>query len=493
MSLFSHDARRFKFEVLKAVSERAYQGTLTVNSSEEIAHLLIPTTRADYRCCVYKEREVIRERVRMAMGFNPDPHLKTKSINQIVHVLEAACDGCSIKKIHITDSCRKCMGKSCLSACKFNAIKAGPNSMFIDYSTCKECGACAKVCPYHAIIETVRPCKQACAVDAISWDENDIARIDLSKCINCGACQSACPFGAIEDISWIVPVVELLKLNTPTTSVIAPSIQGQFKQATLNQIITGLKQLGFNQVVEAAVGADVIAWYEAQEAHQARQEQRVLTTSCCPAFAKMAEIHYPTVYQNNVSHLVSPMLVIGRWIKHYQPGTGVVFIGPCVAKKLEAIQNHSQPDIDYVLTFEELLALFESRGIDCTTLPSTTSETVSAHGRGFALGGGVANAVNQALQEQALPPVSTYFADGIQECKKALLMIKHNKSDYQLLEGMTCKGGCINGPAVIENQTTAIKQLKSENSTITQSISATIKQNDFHQISLAKGVSNVNH
>ena len=169
MSLFSHDARRFKFEVLKAVSRKAYAGTLSLSACDEIAYQLIPTTKADYRCCVYKEREVIRERVRMAMGFQPDPRSEKADASQIVQVLEAACDGCSIKKIHITDSCRKCMGKACLSACRFNSIKAGPNSMFIDYNTCKECGACAKVCPYHAIIETVRPCKQACVVNAITW------------------------------------------------------------------------------------------------------------------------------------------------------------------------------------------------------------------------------------------------------------------------------------------------------------------------------------
>jgi ferredoxin hydrogenase large subunit len=154
------------------------------------------------------------------------------------------------------------MAKSCMSACRFDAVHMGADRAIIDYDNCKECGACVKVCPFHAIVETVRPCKASCAVDAITMDENGIAQINEEKCINCAACQSACPFGAIEDTSWIVPVIQLINLETPMIAMIAPSIQGQFDSANLDQIKSGIRMLGFTDVVEVAAGADAVAWYE---------------------------------------------------------------------------------------------------------------------------------------------------------------------------------------------------------------------------------------
>ena len=230
MSLFEHEARQFKFDVLREVSKRAFNGKINEDTCDEIADLLIPGKKADYRCCIYKEKEIIRQRTRMALGKSPTP-VENDNKAQIVRVIEAACDGCSINKIQVTDNCRKCMAKACVASCKFDAIHIGNERAYIDYDKCKECGACKNACPFNAIVETPRPCKLSCPVDAITIGENKLAYIDEEKCINCGACQAKCPFGAIEDISWMVNVIEELNKGTKMYAIFAPAIQGQFDNA----------------------------------------------------------------------------------------------------------------------------------------------------------------------------------------------------------------------------------------------------------------------
>jgi ferredoxin hydrogenase large subunit len=465
MGLFEHEARQFKFDVLREVALHAYENTLTQNIEDELAYKLIPTTKADFRCCVYKEREIIRQRTRLAIGKTPNIRRKEDiRPKQIVQVLEAACDGCTIKKIQITDNCRKCMAKSCISSCKFDAIKMGADRAVIDRDKCKECGACVKVCPFHAIVETTRPCKSSCAVDAISMDENGIAQIDEDRCINCAACQSACPFGAIEDTSWIVPVIQLINLETPMIAMIAPSIQGQFDLANLDQIKAGIKMLGFTDVVEVASGADAVAWFEKNELKEKMAEGITLTTSCCPAFLNLAKQHFPTIYEKNMSTLASPMIVMARMLKKKNPNTGVVFIGPCVAKKQEAMSDGMFPDVDYVLTYEEVAAMLVAKRIYLNDLECDTNVESSVFGRNFAFGSGVSKALNQAAIEDGGFTFKSEYADGCQECKKQLMILRAGRFSADVLEGMSCKGGCGNGPAIIDNSNKVKVRFDSENS-----------------------------
>lgn len=458
MSLFEHEARQFKFDVLREISKRAYEGTLNEDTIDEVANLLINYKKPQSRCCTYKEKEIIRQRSRMALGKAPvtsDDH----SDDQIVRVIEAACDGCSIHKIQVTNNCRKCMAKACVSSCKFDAIGMGENQAFIKYDKCKECGACQKSCPFGAIIETQRPCKKSCPVNAISMDENQLAVIDEAKCINCGACQNKCPFGAIEDISEMVPVIESLKSKKKVFAIVAPSIQGQFDNADLAQIIESIKGLGFEGVYEAALGADAVAWYEKEDAKKHKSEGIKITTSCCPAFVSMAKKHFPTVYHENVSHMVSPMVAIGRYLKKHYPQNELVFIGPCVAKKNEV--KHSE--IDYCLTFEELGAMFVSRGIYPEAIKCEKIMPASVFGRNFSIGGGVSKAVLEALKEDGDESVTCEYADGSAACKKALLMMKAGKFDADVLEGMACVGGCVSGPVSIESPNIIKARMQKEN------------------------------
>lgn len=480
MSLFDHEARQFKFDVLREVSKRTFSGTLNEDTCDVLANILIPTQKADFRCCVYKEREIIRQRTRMAMGKAPVP-VENDNPKQIVRVIEAACDGCNIHKILVTDNCRKCMAKSCLASCRFDALKMGPDKAYIDYDKCKECGACANACPFNAIVETQRPCRKSCPVDAISFDENQIAVIDESKCINCGQCQAKCPFGAIEDMSWMVNVIEDLKAGTPMYAIFAPAIQGQFEDATLPQIKAGIRALGFEEVYEAALGADAVAWYEKEDAKKHKEEGVKITTSCCPAFVNMARLHFPTVYNANVSHMVSPMVAMGRYLKKHHPDHKVVFIGPCVAKK----QEMQDSEIDYCLTFEELAAMLVSQHIAVDSLESEPKDEASMHARNFAIGGGVSKAVVQALQENNDEAVTAIYADGAAECKKQLLMMKVNRFNADVLEGMCCVGGCVNGPATIENPAKTKARMTKENAAIKdKTIASTLETFDFSDIDL---------
>ncbi len=483
MSMFKNEARQFKFDVLREVAVLAFKDELTDEAGQMVARKLIQGTKANFRCCVYKEREILRQRTRLVMGKMADDSAQYNP-RQIVQVIDAACDGCTIRKIRITDNCRKCMAKSCMASCNFGAVSMSGDRAVIDYDKCKECGACARNCPYNAIVVTERPCAQKCPVDAIRWNEDSIAVIDENKCINCGACQSACPFGAIEDISWIVPVIQLLNMKTPMRAIIAPAIQGQFDSATLPQIKKSIEMLGFKEVLEAAIGADAVAYGEQAELLEHMESKTPLTTSCCPAFVNMAKMHFPDQYKENVSSMVSPMMALARKLKKEYPNEGVVFIGPCLAKKQEAMEDFTA--VDYVLTFEELAAMLVSKNIYCSELQVDEEEYPSIFGRNFAQGGGVSKAVVQVAKERGVGENATaYYADGCAECKKQLLLMKAGKFTFDILEGMSCTGGCIAGPAMIESAIVTKGRMAKENMAKEQkTIAKSLENYDFNGVDL---------
>lgn len=481
MGLFKHDARVLKFDILTEVAKRTFEGNLTDESIQKYIYQLAPGNKTQFRCCVYKEREILRQRARLSMGRMANDETEHHP-KQIVQVINAACDGCTIKKIQVTDNCRKCMAKSCMGACAFGAISMGEKRATIDYDKCRECGACARSCPFKAIVVTERPCKASCPVDAIGYDEDGLAVINEEKCINCGRCQAACPFGAIEDISWIVPVAQLLRMETKMVALVAPSIQGQFSTANIGQIKKAIKMLGFSEVIEAAVGADIVAYYEHEELKKHIEENKPLTTSCCPAFVNMAKIHFPDVYKENVSTMVSPMMATASLIKEKYPDHGIVFIGPCLAKKQEAMEEFTS--VDYVLTFEELAALMIAKKIHPSDLEVEEEKMVSNFGRNFAQGGGVSKAVVEVSKEKGDGEFTSFYADGAFECKKQLTLLKVGKFPYQILEGMSCDGGCVNGPCTIEDAIITKGRMGKENLGRTSNIIDSIEHYDIKQSNL---------
>lgn len=439
MRKFDTKVQHLKYKVLREVARLAWKDELLENVLN-IPKIIVPGKTPTMRCCVYKERAILAERVKIAMGGN-------KRIDNIIEVIDIACDECPAAGYEVTDSCRGCLAHRCEDVCKRGAISFDHNHVaHIDKTKCVECGQCAKVCPYSAIVNRKRPCQVACKIKAISINEDNAAQIDDEKCIQCGACVYQCPFGAISDKSFILNVIDMIKKSENNQkykvyAVVAPSISSQFTHAKLGQVISGMKELGFHTVVEAALGADMVALKEAEEL----SEKGFLTSSCCPAFVKYIKTAFPQL-KELISHNPSPMAMLAAYIKQTDPKCKVVFIGPCTAKKGEAQLPEVKPYVDAVMTFEELQALFDSKDLNLETLPLDCLDNASYFGRIFARSGGLSDAVVQALKEQGIDfTVKSAVCDGIEACKMALLKKSKNVLDANFIEGMACIGGCIGG------------------------------------------------
>lgn len=437
MRKFDTKVQHLKYKVLRAIARHAWNNTLLENITE-IPKEIVPGPEPTMRCCVYKERAILSERIKFAMSKNEEK-------KNVIEVIEIACDECPVGGYEVTNACRGCLAHRCEDVCKRGALSFDSNHVaHIDKSKCVECGACAKVCPYTAIVSRKRPCQNACKIKAISMNENKAAHIDHEKCISCGACVYQCPFGAITDRSYILQTIEALKSNDKfkVFAVVAPSIASQFKYAKLGQVVTGLKRLGFHTVVEAALGADMVAKKETLEL----AEKGFLTSSCCPAFVKYIKTSFPDMTEH-ISHNYSPMTELAKYIKDTTPDAKVVFIGPCTAKKSEMQLDSVKPYVDSVLTFEELQALFDSRDIDITELEEGLLDNASYYGRIFARSGGLSEAVAEGLKEFNVEnfELKAAVCDGIEACRVALLKKNKNLLDANFIEGMACTGGCIGG------------------------------------------------
>ncbi len=439
MKKFDTKVQDLKYRVLREVAREHWSGTLAQNAID-IPKKIVPGKIPTMRCCVYKERAILAERVKIAMGGDKDNP-------NVIEVIDIACDECPIGGYEITNACRGCLAHRCEQACKFGAITFDKNHVAqIDKSKCRECGACSKVCPYNAIYNYNRPCETACKVKAIHMGEDKQACIDNSKCIACGACVYQCPFGAITDKSYILDVIDILKGSENNTkyktyAIVAPSISSQFRYAKLGQVITGLKKLGFYTVIEAALGADMVAQAESKEL----AEKGFLTSSCCPAFVTFIEKSYPEL-KEYISHNLSPMATIAKYIKEHESPCKTIFIGPCTAKKAEIQREEAKPWVDAVMTFEELQALYDSKDVDITTLEEGVLDNASYFGRIFARCGGLSDAVQEGLKEQNIDfDLKAQSCDGIEACKLALLMKSKGRLDANFIEGMACVGGCIGG------------------------------------------------
>ena len=427
---FDTKVQYLKYKVLREVAREAWNGTLLENILD-IPKIIVPGKEPTMRCCVYKERAILEERVKIAMGGD-------KTNPNVIQVIDIACDECPMGGYEVTNACRGCLAHRCQDACKRGAISFDHNQKaVIDKTKCVECGMCAKVCPYTAIMNFKRPCVNACKVKAISMNEDKAATIDNEKCISCGACVYQCPFGAITDKSFIINVIDLIQRSENNTkykvyAVVAPTIASQFSYAKLGQVVKGIKELGFHSVVEAALGADMVAFSEGREL----AEKGFLTSSCCPAFVDYIKKNHPDMV-GNISHNLSPMASIAQYIKKTDPDCKIVFMGPCTAKKMEFQKEEVHPYIDSVITFEELQALFDSKDINITELGEELLDNASYYGRIFARCGGLADAVQESIMATS--------CNVIVECRGALIKKSKNLSDSNFIEGMACVGGCIGG------------------------------------------------
>lgn len=434
---------KIKHEVLYEVAKLAFEGTLE-EKKDNLPFDMFPGPKSIFRCCVYKEREITRQRIKLVEGKCPG----TKESNNIVQVISSACEECPISRYVVTDNCQKCMAKRCQQACNFGAVSMGRDRAYIDPSKCKECGLCSKACPYNAIAELLRPCKRSCPVDAITMDDNGICVIDETKCIQCGHCIHSCPFGAIGSKTFIVDVINAIKSDKHVYAMLAPSAEGQFgSDITMASFRTALKKVGFDDLYEVGLGGDITALNEAKEWEEAYKEGKTLTTSCCTAFVNLIKQHYKDNI-DAVSHTVSPMCALSRMIKAKDKDAVTVFIGPCIAKKSEVINKEIEGNADYALTFGEIRAIMRAKNVSLEP-EENSMQNATVFGKRFGNSGGVTAAVIECMKEDGFntDEINVVKCDGVAECKKAMLMMKAGRLDADFVEGMVCIGGCVGGPS----------------------------------------------
>ena len=481
---FGTDINKIRYEVNVEVAKAAFANQLE-EKRDEIPYAIIPGNTPSYRCCVYREREIIRQRVRLAEGHSAVAGVENKNI---VQVIPAACEGCPINRFSVTNNCQMCMAKKCMGACNFGAITFEQGRAHIDPKKCKECGKCAEACPYNAIADLMRPCKRSCPVDAISLDDDMIVVIDEEKCISCGQCVVNCPFGAIADKSFMVDVIKLINQGKKVYAMVAPAIEGQFgADVSVGMIRQAIKALGFEDMYEVSLGADFVSKNEAEELAEKLEEGKKMTTSCCPAFVNMIKKHFPQVLEY-MSTTVSPMTATGRIIKAMDSEAVCVFIGPCIAKKGEVIDSITYGGADYAMTYEELASKFEAKEID----PADFEEEIqqgSKYGKNFSVSGGVTASVIEVFKEKNHNvDVKVAKCNGAAECKKALMMLKVGRLPEDFVEGMACVGGCVNGPMMINKERTFMKDRNTQiNKADDRGILENVAQYDELGIKMTRG------
>ena len=455
-------------DVFVEVARIAYESENINDDLEAIPYKLSPDENPRFRDSVYRERAVSSERTRLALGLSLRPQNKPVHITSgldeatvdemyyeppLMQVIPSACNACEDNVYEVSNLCRGCLAHSCMEVCPRDAITHVDGQAHIDKSKCVKCGKCKSACPYDAIGKKVRPCSVACGIKAIESDEYGRAIINQDKCLSCGMCMVSCPFGAIADKSQIFQLIRCMKNGGEVVAEIAPAYAGQFgKEATPDKIYAALLKLGFSQVYEVALGADIGAVTEAHDYvyHVKTGEKPFLLTSCCPAWSMLAKKQFPEII-DSVSKELTPMVATARSIKKEHPNAKVVFIGPCAAKKLEAMRKTVRSDVDFVITFEELDAMFEARGIDPKTIESQGHlHDATGAGRGYAVSGGVSQAIENCIHEY-YPDVEVLIehVEGLDECKKVLMLAKAGRKNGYLIEGMGCPGGCVAGAGTL--------------------------------------------
>lgn len=463
---FINDIRR---QVFTEVARLAFEGGDYAKAIEHLPYKIIPGEVARHRQNIFLERAIVSERLRLAIGlplreideYAPTgANIEESAIAEkyyeppLINIINFACNACPPKQVRVTNMCQGCLAHPCMEVCPKDAISLVQGKSFIDQTKCIKCGKCADECPYGAILRIERPCAEACGMDAIGSDELGRAKIDYDKCVSCGMCLVNCPFGAISDKSQIFQLIQAIKRGDKVVAAVAPAFVSQFgENVTSSQMREAMRQVGFHKVIEVAVGADMCTAEEAEDfLKKVPAEQPFMATSCCPSWSVMAKKLFPQ-FKDYISMAMTPMVLTARLYKKDHPDVRIVFIGPCTAKKLEASRRTIRSDVDFVLTFEEMQGIFDAKGIVPSEMPVDPEEefsTGTSLGRGFAVTGGVANAVKEAIKE--IDPdreVKIERADGLRECRKMLMMAKAGKYNGYLLEGMGCPGGCVAGAGTI--------------------------------------------
>ncbi|MCF7944561.1 MAG: 4Fe-4S binding protein [Spirochaetia bacterium] len=496
---------------------------------------MVPREKESLRCCIYRDRAMLRSRILTLLGVDLERDDEVKSLSSyaaevlrkrhipdepVLTMIREACSACTPSHYRVSGACQGCLARPCQENCPRSAIRMVNGRAEIDTQACIGCGKCLNVCPFQAIQYIPVPCEEACPVGAIKKDESGRASIDQDRCISCGHCSRACPFGAVVERSQIMQVARLLKesfgaqgtplkeyllkeqvlekqdlgekdepgmlkqTHQPIIALLAPSFVSQFPGSP-EQVIEALHILGFTAVFEVAEGAADTAQLESDEVLERTREGtgvKFITTSCCPAYAEAVVKHLPEL-QPHISHTPSPMELISRKVAQKYPDACQVFIGPCIAKRKEAMGSQH---VDYVLTFEELGTFFMAWDIELDSLVGRAADTISRSqaakmqsgsinretaaknlsdqqevmdqkkaldqkkiGRGFAETGGVAAAVSHFWKGAEVLKAETINGMHSSSIRKMKKLKRSLANGTKLVEVMACEGGCSGGPGCI--------------------------------------------
>lgn len=461
-------------EIRREILMRLARLVVTNQIEEKIDRLPLemrPKGRINTRCCIHKERAVLKYKTMALLGFNV--YDETDELDPLSHyarlaeerkdktsvmmtVVDEACSSCVKNNYIVTNLCRACVARPCTYACKKGAIQVGEKQAHIDPSKCVNCGMCMEACPFHAIIYQPVPCEESCPVGAISKDENGIEHIDPEKCIYCGKCMVACPFGAILEKTFLVDIFRDIRNGKKLVAMVAPSLGGQFK-VEYGKILTAIKKLGFYDVVEVALGANVTTREESKEFLERMEEgSPFMTTSCCPSWMNLVRKHMPEM-QQYVSTTYSPMVYTAKYVKEKYPDALTVMVAPCVGKRSESFLYD---EVDYVISYEELEALFKASDFNLEEFEATVLDSgILGHGRGFAMVSGVTESVKATVSDPSV--VHEVVIDGInkQTIRQLKQYAKTGQCPGNFIEVMSCPGGCVNGCDTINNPKTAARQI----------------------------------
>lgn len=457
--LIHNENTTIRRELASQVLRLFFNGTLK-DEIDALPVRMIPKENYSMRCCIYKDRAMIRYRILALLGisieksddelkllrdFVEDAYERTTIEAPVLTVLDVACSSCNTGSYTVTDLCRGCIARPCMSNCPVDAVKFINGRSTIDQDACVKCGKCAAVCPFKAVTYNPIPCEESCPVKALKKLPDGKEEIDYSKCIHCGRCTRSCPFGAVMERSQIIDVAQALLSEKEVVAMVAPSIVGQLP-GTPAQLYEAIKKIGFNAVHPVAKGAEKTAQHEAMELQEVVSNNGgILGTSCCPAYTEAVEKHVVS-FKDNVSSTPSPMSYTAEDAKNENRERITVFIGPCIAKKHEGIEDKN---VDFVLTYEELGAFLVAKRIFVAECEESKESKGFFYGQGFAESGGVTEAVQHYYGDKKIDAIQI---DGLnKKGLKKLELAGEGKIKGQLVEVMSCEGGCLCGPGIISN------------------------------------------
>ncbi|MBS5824569.1 MAG: PAS domain S-box protein [Clostridium argentinense] len=314
-------------------------------------------------------------------------------------------------------------------------------------------------------------CVRTCSVKAIEV-KNHQARIIEERCIACGHCFVVCPQNARNVLSDLEHIKSAIKNGNNVIAQVAPAFRGFFENSP--KIVTALKKIGFQIVEEVSIGAELVS--QSYEKIIRESDKSEFLTSCCPSVIMLIEQYYPELI-SNILPVVSPMIAHGKIIKSNYPNSFVVFIGPCISKKYEALLDENKGIVDAVLTFDELIQWISEENIDINNLEESTVDNYgSKRGSSYPLAGGILNAIRSTALSKNIDLIKV---DGIENCKSLLEALKNKDLENVCVELSICNESCLGGPGGTAQGGTPFKRIQNLHKYIMRRAKETKEEIDY--------------